>query len=188
MTQTNIDNLTAAINNLTATLNADSEKEIKVVDSIQKVIEAIKKRADSKDHQLRLLKNMLEILTAKEEAEGEKSLTQGTQPEISNSPASTPQYPQPPIYQPPITPPINQPPAYPPQQSVQPAPATPIPTTQATYTLEQLSIAATSLMDAGKKQDLMNLLNKYQIPAMTSLSKEQYALFAADLRALGAKI
>lgn len=181
MIQTNTDNLAYAINNLTAVLNADANKEIALIESIQGVITAIKNKADSKDHQLRLLKNMLEILTAKEE-----------QPNNGACP-QTPQYSQPPInINQPQMPPVQNsyiPTQMPPQQNIPvQAPASPIPTAEATYSIDQLSVAAVTLMDSGQAQALKSLLAKYQVPAMTSLPKEHYASFAADLRALGVKI
>ena len=70
---------------------------------------------------------------------------------------------------------------------VEPAP-TPVPTTQVSYDINQLAVAATGLMDAGKQQDLMNLLAKFGVQALTQLPKEQYGAFATELRALGANI
>lgn len=70
-----------------------------------------------------------------------------------------------------------------------PAPASqPVPTTAQTYTLEQLAVAATPLADAGKRQDLVNLLAQFGVGALTQLPKEQYGAFATQLRAMGAKI
>lgn len=74
-----------------------------------------------------------------------------------------------------------------PVESVAPAP-TPVPTTQVSYDINQLAVAATGLMDAGKQQDLMNLLAKFGVQALTQLPKEQYGAFATELRALGANI
>lgn len=63
-----------------------------------------------------------------------------------------------------------------------------VPVAMAAYTLEQLSVAATTLMDAGKMAALKELLLKYGVQAMTLLKPEAYGAFATDLRALGAKI
>ena len=57
-----------------------------------------------------------------------------------------------------------------------------------TYTLEQISNAAAPLMDAGRIQDLFNLLQKFGVQAVTQLKPELYGQFATELRALGAKI
>jgi len=56
------------------------------------------------------------------------------------------------------------------------------------YTLDMLARAATPLLDAGKQDELIALLQRYGVPAMTSLQKDQYGAFATDLRALGAQI
>lgn len=85
------------------------------------------------------------------------------------------------------------------QQAMQPAPPQPpqapapveqpaVPTQTTAYTQEQLALAATQLMDANKKQAVLDLLAKYGVQALTMLPKEQYGAFATDLRALGAKI
>lgn len=68
-----------------------------------------------------------------------------------------------------------------------PAPAA-VPTTPQTYTMEQLAVAATQLMDAGKRQELVNLLGQFGVQALTALPKEQYGAFATALRQMGAKI
>jgi len=57
-----------------------------------------------------------------------------------------------------------------------------------TYTLEQISNAAAPLMDAGRIQDLFNLLQKFGVQAVTQLKPDLYGQFATELRALGAKI
>lgn len=56
------------------------------------------------------------------------------------------------------------------------------------YTQEQLAVAATQLMDAGKIQELRNLLATFGVSALTALTKERYGEFALKLREMGAKI
>lgn len=68
-----------------------------------------------------------------------------------------------------------------------PAPAVPVTTTPA-YTLDQISRAGASLVDAGKMQQLLELLGRYGVQAVTQLQPEQYGTFATELRALGAQI
>lgn len=63
-----------------------------------------------------------------------------------------------------------------------------VPTSAPTYTMEQLAVAATQLVDAGRRAELVNLLNTFGVQALTVLPKEQYGAFATQLRALGAKI
>ncbi len=78
-------------------------------------------------------------------------------------------------------------------QQAQPArtpqdPAAAVPVQAVSYTMEQLALAATQLMDANKKQAVLDLLAKYGVQALTMLPKERYGAFATDLRALGAKL
>lgn len=68
-----------------------------------------------------------------------------------------------------------------------PAPAVPV-TGAPAYTLDQISRAGASLVDAGKMQQLLELLGRYGVQAVTQLKPEQYGAFATELRALGAQI
>ena len=76
-------------------------------------------------------------------------------------------------------------PAPTPTPAEQPAP---VPTTQQTYTMEQLAVAATQLVDAGRREELVGLLGQFGVQALTALPKEQYGAFATALRQMGAKI
>ena len=68
------------------------------------------------------------------------------------------------------------------------APAPAVPVTPQSYTLDQLAQAATQLMDAGRRNELISLLSSYSVQALTALPKEQYGAFATQLRAMGARI
>lgn len=68
------------------------------------------------------------------------------------------------------------------------APPAAVPTAAPAYTMDQLAVAATQLMDAGKRNDLVALLGSFGVQALTALPKEQYGAFATQLRALGAKL
>lgn len=68
-----------------------------------------------------------------------------------------------------------------------PAPAVPV-AGAPTYTLDQISWAGASLVDAGKMQQLLELLGRYGVQAVTQLKPEQYGAFATELRGLGAQI
>ena len=68
-----------------------------------------------------------------------------------------------------------------------PAPAVPV-TGAPAYTLDQISRAGASLVDAGKMQQLLELLGRYGVQAVTQLTPDQYGAFATELRALGAQI
>lgn len=69
-----------------------------------------------------------------------------------------------------------------------PAPTPAVPVTAPTYTLDQIAKAGAALVDAGKMEQLLALLGKYGVAAVTQLSPEQYGNFATELRALGAQI
>ena len=112
----------------------------------------------------------------------------------------TPQVPVPPTQPTPQVPvqqpqpaqqvPVQQPQPVPPTQPVQPQPTSQAPVTTSTpqYTLEDLARAAVPLQDAGRGQDLMALLQKYNVMSMTQLDPSVFGAFATDLRALGAQI
>ncbi|MBR1728946.1 MAG: hypothetical protein IJ728_05420 [Selenomonadaceae bacterium] len=56
------------------------------------------------------------------------------------------------------------------------------------YTVEQIMQAGATLMDAGKVNDLIALLQSFGIQAVKDLKPEQLGAFATELRKLGAKI
>lgn len=68
------------------------------------------------------------------------------------------------------------------------APAPAVPVTAPTYTLDQIAKAGANLVDAGKMEQLLALLAKYGVQAVTQLTPDQYGAFATELRALGAQI
>jgi hypothetical protein len=120
---------------------------------------------------------------------------------VLESPAQVSQETVPPQQQQPVQ---YQNPVQPSQQSAvptstpQPAPAqtagivnpqqSAVPTTEQAYTMDQLAVAATQLMDAGRQPELVQLLNNFGVQALTALPKEQYGAFATQLRGMGAKI
>lgn len=77
-----------------------------------------------------------------------------------------------------------------PAQTVAPTnPAPTVPVTMApTYTLDQIAKAGASLVDAGKMEQLLALLAKYGVQAVTQLQPDQYGVFATELRTLGAQL
>ena len=91
-------------------------------------------------------------------------------------------------------------PSTPPVQDVQPVPTTqtaptappvnPVPTATATptYTMEQLAVAATGLIDAGKMQDVQNTLASLGAQTLMDLPPEKYGEFASAIKAIGAVI
>lgn len=74
-----------------------------------------------------------------------------------------------------------------PASPVAQAPAA-VPVTAPTYTLDQIARAGASLVDAGKMEQLLALLARYGVAAVTQLQPDQFGVFATELRALGAQI
>ena len=68
------------------------------------------------------------------------------------------------------------------------APAPEVKPSQPKIDLDTISQAGAGLIDEGKMPEIMNLLKKYGVQAVTQLKPEQYTDFAADMRELGAKI
>ena len=87
-----------------------------------------------------------------------------------------------------------------PVQNVQPVPTTqtaqtaptvsPVPTATATptYSMEQLAVAATGLIDAGKMQDVQNTIVSLGAQTLMDLPQEKYGEFASAIKAIGAVI
>ncbi|MCI6003825.1 MAG: hypothetical protein MRZ11_05965 [Allisonella histaminiformans] len=72
-----------------------------------------------------------------------------------------------------------------------PVPTTPaqvIPTSQVSYTADDLARAAMALMDSGRQADLVQLLASFGVESLPALRPEQYGPFATALRGLGAQI
>lgn len=109
-------------------------------------------------------------------------------------PAQTQSVPAPapiPVAQPvaPVQPAVPVTPPAAPVAPVQPQPEpVSVPTAAQSYSMDQLAVAATQLMDAGKRNELLQLLASFGVNALTELPKEQYGNFATQLRGLGAKI
>lgn len=74
------------------------------------------------------------------------------------------------------------------QAMTQSAPVTQVQTSTPSYTLDDISRAATTLMDAGRQGELIELLRQFGIATLPDLSKEQYGAFATALRGMGAQI
>ncbi|OYP55065.1 hypothetical protein CG709_01525 [Lachnotalea glycerini] len=65
---------------------------------------------------------------------------------------------------------------------------TTIQTATTSYTLDNLSAAAMTLLDTGRQPDLLNLLAQFGVESLPALPQEQYGAFATALRGLGAQI
>ena len=112
---------------------------------------------------------------------------QATQPEaapvVNPTPAAAPV--QTPVAE---TAPVNTAPVV---SAAPPAPSAPAPSEAAVnYTIEQLSVAGAALCEQGKMPQLIALLGKYGVQAVTQLNPAPETLnaFAAELKALGANL
>ena len=105
------------------------------------------------------------------------------------APAAAPVAPAVPIQSLPVTPVVPVPTQTPVVQSVPTAPVqAPVPTTSVTYTPDDLARAAFTLMDSGRQQELIGLLQQFGVNAIPELKPEQYGAFATALRGMGAQI
>lgn len=88
----------------------------------------------------------------------------------------------------PSTPPVQPVPTT--QATPTAPPVNPVPTATATptYTMEQLAVAATGLIDAGKMQDVQNTLASLDAQTLMDLPQEKYGEFASAIKAIGAVI
>ena len=68
-----------------------------------------------------------------------------------------------------------------------PIPAAPV-AAPASYTSDDLCRAAATLVEQGKQPEVLAIVQKYGVQSMPELPIEQYAAFAADLRAIGGAI
>lgn len=78
-------------------------------------------------------------------------------------------------------------PATPVQQSATPIAGVPL-ASAPQFTVDQIMAAGATLMDAGKVEDLMNLLHSFGVQAVMELKPEQLGAFATEMRKLGAAI
>lgn len=140
-----------------------------------------------------VLKAIDKLTTALEKNAVNISVPQDTPAPVA--PVATPvtHAPVPPVTQPtpaPVATPTPAPAPAAPAQTVaptNPAPTVPV-TTAPTYTLDQIAKAGASLVDAGKMEQLLALLAKYGVQAVTQLQPDQYGVFATELRTLGAQL
>lgn len=110
---------------------------------------------------------------------------------VSNTTAATPVAPPAPTPAPQATNPMPTPeqmaaPAPAPQTTV-PAPA-PVPTTERTYSADELQVAAVSLVDKGMMAQLQGLLQQFGVQSLPELTPDKYGAFATALRGMGASI
>ena len=63
-----------------------------------------------------------------------------------------------------------------------------VPTSAPSYTPDDLARAAMTLMDSGRQQELIGLLQSFGVPSLPELRPDQYGAFATALRGMGAQI
>lgn len=103
--------------------------------------------------------------------------------------AVKPATPPPAPVQPPVTPTPTPAPTAAPAPTQPPAAPPVVPVAAApTYNRDQIMTAGAALIDAGKINELMGLLNAFGVQAVTQLKQEQLGAFATELRKLGAQI
>ena len=89
----------------------------------------------------------------------------------------------------PVTPPAPVPPAPAAAPAAPTAPAAPaVPTSVPSYTRDDLSRAAMTLMDKGMQAQLQQLIQSYGVNSLVELPQDQYGNFATALRGMGAQI
>ena len=123
--------------------------------------------------------------------------------EVINPANITPDLVQNVAVEPVVTAPIEQPSVQPEPTVSTVAPTVPIapgtePTTPVTpaapvapvkeYTLEEIQVAMQPLIDAGKIDRIITLLQRYGVSSLPEITKDQYGELITDLRALGARL
>lgn len=132
------------------------------------------------------MKISIELNSLKELEELKKALGVNAVNELTVEPVQqfTPQAPAPQ----PVTSQVAQQPMPSAAQAFAPQAPQPVPTTAPQYTQDDLVRAAMPLMDAGKQQELVELLRSFGVFSLPELKQEQYGPFAAKLREMGANI
>lgn len=110
---------------------------------------------------------------------GEKSVPYGQQ--------IAPHFPNANVGQTPAVP-ADQPATVTPGQAPASAAQSAVPTTAPSYTREDLSRAAITLMDKGQQAQLQQLVQSFGVNSLMELPPEQYGNFATALRGMGAEI
>lgn len=112
----------------------------------------------------------------------------GTNPPVQNQQQAPPQQQQ----QAPTSVPTQAPQQQQPAQTAQTTQAPPqqqsVPTSAPSYSFDQIAVAAQQLVDAGNREQVVQLLSSFGAQALTQVPQEQYGAFATKLRELGAQI
>nr|DAF08460.1 MAG TPA: hypothetical protein [Caudoviricetes sp.] len=88
---------------------------------------------------------------------------------------------------PPVVPTSVSVPTTPGPQQVPATPAVPVAPVKE-YTLEEIQVALQPLMDAGRTNEIVGLMQKYKVASLPELPKEQFPNLVVDLRNMGARI
>ena len=78
-------------------------------------------------------------------------------------------------------------PTTPEPQQAPPTPAVPVAPVKE-YTLEEIQVALQPLMDAGRTNEIVGLMQKYKVASLPELPKDQFSNLVVDLRNMGARI
>lgn len=87
----------------------------------------------------------------------------------------------------PVAPTSAPAPTTPVPQQVTPTPAVPVAPVKE-YTLEEIQVALQPIMDAGRTNEIVGLMQKYKVASLPELPKEQFPNLVVDLRNMGARI
>lgn len=87
----------------------------------------------------------------------------------------------------PTTPEPMQAPPTPAVPIAPPTPAVPVAPVKE-YTLEEIQVALQPLMDAGRTNEIVGLMQKYKVASLPELPKDQFPNLVVDLRNMGARI
>lgn len=68
-----------------------------------------------------------------------------------------------------------------------PTPAVPVAPVKE-YTLEEIQVALQPIMDAGRTNEIVGLMQKYKVASLPELPKDQFPNLVVDLRNMGARI
>lgn len=87
----------------------------------------------------------------------------------------------------PVVPTSMSVPTTPEPTQAQPTPAVPVAPVKE-YTLEEIQVALQPLMDAGRTNEIVGLMQKYKVASLPELPKDQFPNLVVDLRNMGARI
>ncbi len=123
---------------------------------------------------------------------GEKKAPEPVIPQGTTAPTAASQYAVPVTQAAPIQPVASAARTVPVQSAVPTAPTVPVqqavPTSTRTYTPDELAKAAMPLMDSGRQNELLTLLQQFGTSSIQTLHPSQYGAFATALRGMGAQI